>query len=126
MNRYRLVPLALALLLAQAVFGGPPKNKPGALRLIVMDPLAKELACACVKDYAQRDYRKIAARLEKATGQHVSIDFSAVTTPRDRVAIIVTEPLTTNETWTPCKPGELIVFVDGDVVYQVSDKLLGL
>ncbi|MDO8305041.1 class II glutamine amidotransferase, partial [Herminiimonas sp.] len=36
-----------------------------------------------------------------------------VTTPNDRVAIIVTEPLTTNETWTPFQSGELKVFIDG-------------
>jgi predicted glutamine amidotransferase len=36
-----------------------------------------------------------------------------VTTPNDRVAIIVTTPLTTNETWTEFAPGELKVFVDG-------------
>jgi glutamine amidotransferase len=43
-----------------------------------------------------------------------------VTTPQDRVAIIVTEPLTTNETWTAFAPGELLLFVDGapvDVVF---------
>ncbi|MBP6618387.1 MAG: class II glutamine amidotransferase, partial [Burkholderiaceae bacterium] len=35
------------------------------------------------------------------------------TTERDRVAVVVTAPLTTNETWTPFAPGELMVFVDG-------------
>ena len=44
--------------------------------LVVMDPLAKELACACVKGYGQRDYRKLAARLESALKQPVSIEFS--------------------------------------------------
>ena len=36
-----------------------------------------------------------------------------MTTPNDRVAVIVTEPLTTNETWLPFAAGELKVFVDG-------------
>jgi glutamine amidotransferase len=45
--------------------------------------------------------------------EDLSVDFSKVTTPRDRVAIIVTEPLTTNETWTDFAPGELKLFVDG-------------
>ena len=44
--------------------------------LVVMDPLAKELACACVKGYGQRDYRKLATRLEKAVKEPVSIEFS--------------------------------------------------
>lgn len=43
----------------------------------------------------------------------ISVDFSQVTTPSDRVAVIVTEPLTANETWHPFAAGELKVFVDG-------------
>ena len=31
----------------------------------------------------------------------------------DRLAIVVTEPLTTNETWTRIPAGELVTFVDG-------------
>lgn len=43
----------------------------------------------------------------------LSIDFSQVTTPDDRVAVIATAPLTDNETWTQFSPGELIMFEDG-------------
>ena len=43
----------------------------------------------------------------------ISVDFSALTTPVDRVAIIATQPLTDNEQWTRCQPGEYLVFVDG-------------
>lgn len=43
----------------------------------------------------------------------VRIDFSTVTTPRDRVAVICTTPLTTNEVWTQGRPGELWVFDGG-------------
>jgi glutamine amidotransferase len=45
--------------------------------------------------------------------EDLSVDFSQVTTPNDRVAIIVTEPLTTNEAWTDFAPGELKLFIDG-------------
>ena len=45
--------------------------------------------------------------------EDVRVDFSQVTTPHDRVAIIVTQPLTTNERWTACKSGEMLCFVDG-------------
>jgi glutamine amidotransferase len=45
--------------------------------------------------------------------EDLSVDFSQVTTPNDRVAIIVTEPLTTNETWIDFAPGELKLFIDG-------------
>ncbi|MFO0591386.1 MAG: class II glutamine amidotransferase [Polyangiaceae bacterium] len=45
----------------------------------------------------------------------VRIDFSTVTTPRDRVAVICTAPLTTNETWTHGTPGEMWVFDGGQL-----------
>ena len=45
--------------------------------------------------------------------EEMKVDFSEVTTPTDRVAIIVTEPLTANEAWTSFASGELKVFVDG-------------
>ena len=45
--------------------------------------------------------------------EDVSVDFSQATTPQDRVAVVVTAPLTTNEVWTPVAPGELCVFADG-------------
>lgn len=43
----------------------------------------------------------------------LSVDFSEVTSPHDRVAVIATEPLTDNECWTQFKPGELLVFREG-------------
>ena len=33
--------------------------------------------------------------------EDVSVDFAAVTTPNDRVAVVATMPLTRDETWTP-------------------------
>ena len=45
--------------------------------------------------------------------QDLTVDFSQVTTPDDRVAIIATVPLTDNETWTEVPPGTLLMFEDG-------------
>ena len=45
--------------------------------------------------------------------EDLSIDFSQHTSPNDRVAVVVTAPLTTNEEWTAFETGELKVFVDG-------------
>ena len=42
------------------------------------------------------------------------VDFASQTTPQDRVALVVTQPLTTNEAWTAFRPGELRVFVGGE------------
>lgn len=45
--------------------------------------------------------------------EDLTVDFAEATTPNDRVAVVVTTPLTTNEQWTAFAPGELRVFVDG-------------
>ncbi|QIO05216.1 class II glutamine amidotransferase [Acinetobacter shaoyimingii] len=46
----------------------------------------------------------------------VEVDFSDVTTPEDRVAVITTEPLTDNEEWTAYQPGEMILFQYGQPI----------
>jgi predicted glutamine amidotransferase len=46
----------------------------------------------------------------------LAVDFSKETTPNDRVAMIATEALTDNETWTAMQPGELLMFVDGEPI----------
>jgi predicted glutamine amidotransferase len=43
----------------------------------------------------------------------LQIDFSAVTTARDRVAVVATEPLTTDEKWHEGRPGTTWVFDRG-------------
>ncbi|MEX8517481.1 MAG: class II glutamine amidotransferase [Leptothrix sp. (in: b-proteobacteria)] len=45
--------------------------------------------------------------------EDLTVDFAEHTTRTDRVAIIVTEPLTRNEDWHAFAPGELRAFVDG-------------
>ena len=56
----------------------------------------------------------IRSRMRTLADEDLSIDFAAATPRRsDRVAVVVTAPLTTNEDWTPFAPGELQVFVDG-------------
>ncbi len=48
--------------------------------------------------------------------EDLSVNFAEHAAPGDRVAVVVTAPLTTNEAWTPFAPGELKVFVDGAAV----------
>ena len=45
--------------------------------------------------------------------QDVTVDFSDVTTPNDRVAVIATLPLTDNEAWTTMPAGTLWWFSEG-------------
>lgn len=53
---------------------GAPAKAP--LTVIVLDPLSRELACACVQGFGQRDYRKVSARLAAELKERVSIEFS--------------------------------------------------
>ncbi len=48
----------------------------------------------------------------------IEIDFSKVTTPDDRVAIITTLPLTDNETWHQFACNELAMFQDGKIILR--------
>jgi len=48
----------------------------------------------------------------------VTVDFSEVTTPNDRVAVIATVPLTDNEQWSIMPPGSLWSFEDGQAVAE--------
>ena len=52
-------------------------------------------------------------RQARLADEDLSVDFAALTTPDDRVAVVATEPLTTGEAWQAFAPGELKVFVDG-------------
>jgi len=85
----------------------------GVFNLLLSDGSALYAHCSTSLHYVVRQHPFTHARL---ADDELSVDFSAVTTPSDRVAVIVTEPLTSNETWQAFAPGELKVFVDGAVV----------
>jgi glutamine amidotransferase len=69
--------------------------------------------CATKLHYIVRKHPFTTASL---SDEDVSVDFSEVTTPQDKVAVIVTEPLTNNEQWTAFQPNQLLAFVDGDLL----------
>ena len=48
--------------------------------------------------------------------EDVTVDFNALTTPDDRVAVIATTPLTDNEAWTHMGAGDLVAFQHGSAV----------
>jgi predicted glutamine amidotransferase len=50
--------------------------------------------------------------------QDVTVDFNALTTPDDKVAVIATAPLTDNEEWTRMRAGELLAFEHGEAVLR--------
>ncbi|MCW7538860.1 class II glutamine amidotransferase [Aquabacterium sp. A7-Y] len=67
--------------------------------------------CSTRLHYLVRRHPFPVARLQD---EDLSVNFADVTAPQDRVAVIVTEPLTANEAWTAFDPGELKVFVEGE------------
>jgi glutamine amidotransferase len=82
----------------------------GTFNMMLSDGQALFVHCSTKLHYVIRQYPFVTCRL---SDDDMTVDFSQVTTPNDRVAIIVTEPLTTNETWTSFAEGEFKVFVDG-------------
>ena len=82
----------------------------GTFNMMLSDGSALFAYCSTNLHYIVRKFPFSEAVL---SDEDMKVDFSEVTTPDDRVAIIVTEPLTTNEVWTSFKQGELKVFIDG-------------
>lgn len=66
--------------------------------------------CSTKLNYIVRQAPFAAAHL---IDEDVTVNFQELTTPKDRVAIIATTPLTDNEVWTPILSGQLLVFEDG-------------
>ncbi len=50
--------------------------------------------------------------------EDVCVNLAELNSPQDRLAIVVTEPLTLDETWVTLQPGELLVFVDGSLAQR--------
>jgi glutamine amidotransferase len=82
----------------------------GVFNMMLSDGSALFAHCSTNLHYIVRQYPFAEAHL---ADEELRVDFSQVTTPSDRVAVIVTEPLTANEVWTQFGTGELKVFVDG-------------
>lgn len=82
----------------------------GIFNMMLSDGSALYAHCSTRLHYIVRQYPFTQAKL---SDEDLSVDFSEVTTPNDRVAVIVTEPLTTNETWQAFGNGEMKVFVEG-------------
>jgi outer membrane protein assembly factor BamB len=130
--------LALVLAVGGCVSGKPAQRAAAPpIMLVVLDPLAKELACACVKGYGQRDYRKLAAHLASALKQPVAVEFSddlaetlALASPGQEVIVAGEQSLvrqSAKRAALPCHPvGELTdpegnTTVAGSFVVRASD-----
>lgn len=110
-------------------FGGTPPGLPelasalreltgtiaahGAFNMMLSDGSALFAHCSTNLHYIVRQHPFATAKL---SDEDMTVDFSQVTTPNDRVAVIVTAPLTDNETWTQFGQGEMKVFVEGEPI----------
>jgi glutamine amidotransferase len=88
----------------------PQIARHGGFNFLLSNGEALWAHCATNLYFVERSHPFAHAQL---ADEDLSVDFATVTAPGDRVAVVVTAPLTTNETWTQMTPGELRVFVDG-------------
>ena len=70
-------------------------------------------ACAISLTITLRELAANIAPHATLSDEDVSVDFAEHTNASDRVAEVVSAPLTTNEHWTAFAPGELKVFECG-------------
>src|SRR5688572_9119779 len=102
-------PDADALAKAVARFSRPIGEK-GTFNFLLGDGTQLFARCATKLCFI---VRKAPFKTATLADEDLCVDFSAVTTPRDRVAIIATAPLTRDEHWTIGRPGEMWVFRKG-------------
>lgn len=109
-------PGAVALAEAVAAHAGRI-GRDGTFNMLLGDGHQLFARCATKLHYIVRQ-----APFARATlaDEDLSVDFAAVTTPRDRVAIVATMPLTRDETWTAGEPNTLWVFRKGRLVRTLA------
>ncbi len=89
----------------------PEVARHGSFNFMLSDGEALWAHCSTHLHYIVRCHPFGHAHLQD---EDMAVDFSHLTTPGDRVAVVVTEPLTDDEVWTPFAAGELKVFRDGE------------
>lgn len=89
----------------------------GSFNFLLGDGRHLYARCATKLSYLVRKAPFGKARL---SDDDVTIDFAAVTTPQDRVAVVSTLPLTRDEAWTRGEPGTLWVFDRGTLRATLS------
>lgn len=92
-----------------------PIHEHGTFNFLLSNGQALFVFATTRLQYVVREWPFKKARLKDTD---MEIDFSQCTQPEDRVAVIATEPLTDDESWTPVQSGELMCFQDGKVYRQ--------
>jgi predicted glutamine amidotransferase len=84
--------------------------KHGPFNFLLSNGQALWAHCSTNLFYVERKHPFAHAHLKD---EDVSVDFARNTTPDDKVAVVVTAPLTVDEDWRQMQAGELRVFADG-------------
>jgi predicted glutamine amidotransferase len=85
----------------------------GTFNLLLSNGQALWAYCGSKLHHVQRAHPFGRATL---SDEDVTVDFGALTSASDRIAVVATEPMTRDEAWTPMRPGELACFVGGQLV----------
>lgn len=100
-------------LLDALVEAGEPLARHGTFNLLLGDGDVLVARASTNLCWVGRRHPFAHARLKD---EDVTVDFSQLTTCNDRVAVVATSPLTTNEDWTPFEPGQWVMFRGGEPV----------
>jgi glutamine amidotransferase len=90
-----------------------PLAKHGPFNFLLSNGQALWAHCSTNLFHVERRHPFTHAQLKD---EDVSVDFARHTTPQDKVAVVVTAPLTVNEEWRQMRAGELRVFLDGQAL----------
>lgn len=93
----------------------------GTFNMLLSNGQAMYTHCSTKLEYIVRAHPFKAAHLVDCD---IQVDFGAVTTQNDRVAVIATSALTNDEVWTPFEPQSFLVFEDGRPVLKNGHSLL--
>jgi predicted glutamine amidotransferase len=85
----------------------------GSFNLLLSNGQALWAHCSTRLHFVERAHPFGRATL---SDEDVSVDFAALTTPEDRIAVVATEPMTSDEAWQAIAPGGLRVFAGGRAV----------
>ena len=92
-------------------------GKHGTFNLLLGDGDQLYARCSTKLHYL---IRKAPFRKATLADEDLSVDFAAMTSPRDRVAVVATAPLTRDETWIAGEPNTLWVFRRGKLVETLA------
>ena len=88
----------------------PQISKHGTFNFLLSNGQALWAHATTDLHYVLRKYPFKTATLKD---EDVQVNFAEQTNPTDRVAVVVTAPLTLDEPWTAFVPGQVMVFRDG-------------